>query len=495
MFSRVPHARRALLLATTGGATAVLTSYPAPAFAAPSNEIGDSDDLAAAPATATPKYHVRALPLFVPALAHTSASPHHHPLAANLTNTVLVVPGLLTANECDLLIAEADRLASLPLPSPECGSGMCGNCQGCLDGEDEEGEEEEEEGGDEGGDHLRRLSLCLMSPTAQQISRTVLRDRILPLLQQQLPDVAAALFRRGLGDFKTLKGEEKGEEMGGRVDGRTAEEGAEEGGAEVGGATATEGAATPSHPSPTTLSSTVAGSSEAGEAGEESEAGEKSEESEAAAVTAVRPWCPICGQRTTSVCAALCAAVCASGGPLAGIKGIQGQWSKWSMGGHGVRAEFATDEPTVNRYGPGGRFDKHEDGYDLTVVILLSDAAAFEGGGTAFYPQSVDAEEAAEAVETAETTDARADAAADNADSGAATQGEQGGKGGLGGLGGTGGIGGIGRVVVQPTRGTALLFNGTLTHAGASVIAGTRHVYVASFDLEHINTESIDSSR
>ena len=48
--------------------------------------------------------------------------------------------------------------------------------------------------------------------------------------------------------------------------------------------------------------------------------------------------------------------------------------------------EFASDEPAINRYMPGGEFDPHEDGYALTVVVLLSDE--FEGGGTMFWPTS-----------------------------------------------------------------------------------------------------------
>ena len=76
--------------------------------------------------------------------------------------------------------------------------------------------------------------------------------------------------------------------------------------------------------------------------------------------------------------------------------------------------------------------DAHEDGYSITCIVLLTDN--FEGGGTSFWP------------------------ADDHPDRSRGT-------------------------VVEPLVGTALLFNGETTHSGNPVSSGTRHLYVASFDL------------
>lgn len=49
--------------------------------------------------------------------------------------------------------------------------------------------------------------------------------------------------------------------------------------------------------------------------------------------------------------------------------------------------DWASDEPTVNKYIVGGEFEPHEDGYLLTVIILLSPEDSFEGGGVLlFFP-------------------------------------------------------------------------------------------------------------
>ena len=101
--------------------------------------------------------------------------------------------------------------------------------------------------------------------------------------------------------------------------------------------------------------------------------------------------------------------------------------------------DWASDEPTVNKYIVGGEFEPHEDGYLLTVIILLSPEDSFEGGGTSFFSTS-DAE---------------------NAD----------------------------KVVVRPPRGMAVCFNGDVTHGGSPVTSGTRYLYVASFDLSSSKEE------
>ena len=112
--------------------------------------------------------------------------------------------------------------------------------------------------------------------------------------------------------------------------------------------------------------------------------------------------------------------------------------------------EWASDEPTVNRYTRGGTFDQHEDAYSLSCIVLLSDD--FEGGGTRFWPE-----------------------AAENGLLSASV--------GEGKTGSTVLINEGSSVLVQPSVGTALLFNGDITHAGSAVHSGVRHLYVGSFDV------------
>jgi predicted 2-oxoglutarate/Fe(II)-dependent dioxygenase YbiX len=102
--------------------------------------------------------------------------------------------------------------------------------------------------------------------------------------------------------------------------------------------------------------------------------------------------------------------------------------------------EWASDEPTINRYTKKGSFAPHEDGFALTVVVPLSEPRAFDGGGTRFY-QDVGAAPAPE-----EPT-------------------------------------GRASTLLLESQGTAIIFDGDVTHAGASVTRGARHVWVGSFDL------------
>jgi hypothetical protein len=101
----------------------------------------------------------------------------------------------------------------------------------------------------------------------------------------------------------------------------------------------------------------------------------------------------------------------------------------------------------------GGEFDAHEDGYSITLNLLLSDpTTAFEGGGTSFWAQP-------------HTT----------------SNGCQ--------------------IRLRPERGTAVIFNGKITHAGMAVTEGTRHLYVASFDLDaqegemHVQSNAVPQGR
>jgi len=96
---------------------------------------------------------------------------------------------------------------------------------------------------------------------------------------------------------------------------------------------------------------------------------------------------------------------------------------------------FSQYEPAVNRYTAGGMFDAHVDGYSVTVNVLLSEPTAFEGGGTAFWEQDCPAGHAP-------------------------------------------------KIVLHPPQGSAVIFNGALSHEGRPVTSGTRHLYVASFNLD-----------
>lgn len=96
--------------------------------------------------------------------------------------------------------------------------------------------------------------------------------------------------------------------------------------------------------------------------------------------------------------------------------------------------EFSSREPTVNVYGAGGEFVAHKDHQALTVLLPLSSADEYVGGGTAFWPQ-----------------DARGHRVEPPS------------------------------VVLRPPKGTCLLFGGHSTHAGSPVEAGERCVLVASF--------------
>lgn len=102
--------------------------------------------------------------------------------------------------------------------------------------------------------------------------------------------------------------------------------------------------------------------------------------------------------------------------------------------------DFSEGEPAINVYrGPGGDFKPHQDARALTLLMPLSTHGVdYEGGGTAFYAPGVRPADAIRGAATPTT-------------------------------------------VLRPRAGTALLWGGTLTHAGAEVVAGRRLVFVASF--------------
>ena len=97
----------------------------------------------------------------------------------------------------------------------------------------------------------------------------------------------------------------------------------------------------------------------------------------------------------------------------------------------------------LHRYTSGGDFDAHQDGHALTVIVPLSTAGTdFSGGGTAFWSE--------------ETIGADPTAANGVAPS----------------------------LVLKPPAGSGLFWRGHLTHAGLPVTSGTRHVFVAGFNLQ-----------
>lgn len=102
------------------------------------------------------------------------------------------------------------------------------------------------------------------------------------------------------------------------------------------------------------------------------------------------------------------------------------------------RFSFSPDEPAINRYTSGGAFRLHTDDRSVTVYILLSRAEAFEGGGTAFWSQERRPEELQGLEED---------------------------------------------LLLLPGQGMGVVFNGRVSHAGKVVTQGTRHLFVASFDL------------
>jgi 2OG-Fe(II) oxygenase superfamily len=108
---------------------------------------------------------------------------------------------------------------------------------------------------------------------------------------------------------------------------------------------------------------------------------------------------------------------------------------------------FSSREPAVNVYTTGGEFLPHTDGQTLTLLIPLSTPVVdFEGGGTAFWSSSL-----------SPTTEAQPASAHIQQDYNEPC------------------------LVLSPPAGTALLFGGSVRHAGRPVLAGTRVVLVASF--------------
>ena len=97
---------------------------------------------------------------------------------AALNNTVLVLPGVLSAAECAYLRAETDRIFMESLGYPAWAS------VGASIGDQP----------DEGGaPRLRRLSIRAMAPEALALALGMIKERVLPELERQAPAVIKAL--------------------------------------------------------------------------------------------------------------------------------------------------------------------------------------------------------------------------------------------------------------------------------------------------------------
>jgi len=105
---------------------------------------------------------------------------------------------------------------------------------------------------------------------------------------------------------------------------------------------------------------------------------------------------------------------------------------------------FSPGEPAVNVYTVGGEFSPHEDKQALTLLVPLSSASLYDGGGTAFWSAAMRGESVEPHVRLREGEVAPT-------------------------------------LVLRPSPSDAILFAGNVTHAGLPVLCGTRFVFVASF--------------
>eukprot|EP00434_Breviolum_minutum_P010015 symbB.v1.2.008833.t1/scaffold556.1/size187764/4 len=108
-----------------------------------------------------------------------------------------------------------------------------------------------------------------------------------------------------------------------------------------------------------------------------------------------------------------------------------------------LKAFYSPGEPAVNRYIAGGAIAPHIDREQLTLNVVLSEPGAFHGGGTAFWPQKT-----VDSAPEESTPEVEDDV-----------------------------------VILRPLQGTAIIFNGQVTHAGRAVTEGIRHAYAALAEL------------
>ena len=113
-----------------------------------------------------------------------------------------------------------------------------------------------------------------------------------------------------------------------------------------------------------------------------------------------------------------------------------------------LRPDYSPGELAVNIYTTGGEFAPHTDKQSVTLLVPLSAADAFKGGGTAFWPESHLGADDDKAYD-------------ENCRSNWLPHTHK----------------------LSPPAGTAIIFGGDVTHAGLPVTSGTRHLFVMSFTL------------
>ena len=128
---------------------------------------------------------------------------------------------------------------------------------------------------------------------------------------------------------------------------------------------------------------------------------------------------------------------------------------------------YSPGEPAVNVYTAGGNFSPHTDKQSLTLLVPLSPAGAFEGGGTAFWKDSHHAPRGLLLSDGSLNpyripTDDDAGEVDENDENHWLPHDH----------------------VLRPPRGTAIIFGGDVTHSGLPVTSGTRHLFVMSFTLK-----------
>jgi hypothetical protein len=133
-------------------------------------------------------------------------------------------------------------------------------------------------------------------------------------------------------------------------------------------------------------------------------------------------------------------------------------------------ASFSKGEPAVNVYTAGGTFAPHTDKEALTIIIPLSAPEAFEGGGTGFWKGShfVPVKRwqnpwlsSSSQRQTANDADDKSNWLPHDH-------------------------------ILKPAVGTAIIFDGTVTHAGLPVTAGIRYLFVMSFTLRPQGTPCVE---
>ena len=117
-----------------------------------------------------------------------------------------------------------------------------------------------------------------------------------------------------------------------------------------------------------------------------------------------------------------------------------------------LRPDYSPGEPAVNIYTTGGEFAPHTDKQSVTLLVPLSAADAFKGGGTAFWPESHLGRKKGADDDIAYDENCRSNWLPHTHK-------------------------------LSPPAGTAIIFGGDVTHAGLPVTSGTRHLFVMSFTL------------